>query len=508
MNKVAFGKVLTKKVRTFVITFLLVLFTTLSACIPPSAPPYSPGSSTQSSGIVQTPSGILQNSLLGDLSIGEVRKLLLDVLDRFNSSLRDAGTEIRTSGNSLEANAKDIIKEIDQKFGNRLDRTIKQLNAIEKAFFEDVGRTIQATENSIIAIQKNAGEEARQTIFEADILAYNSSYSLPCRNKIPRIVYATPNQVIVKNDDPFVKIRGNFLNIGSEAKVFVDEVETKVIARSSDEISLQIPDSILNDVSDVKLSSISLALYQTTVTPVICSAKNSLMENPLQISVKLTPQIVYQVEGFIEGSYASITPESTKENVQDFPQGFREIIDEDCTINETRRVEYSIPDGWEIIDKKYTELSSRGSSYLEGIDFTGNRAVVRIRLIGKYTSVRDPVLGIGKDFCDSRGSLKYDLTLVGRQQISTPEIVTRVALPRETFKITGSPGQTTFADIRHLSANAGLRDAEWYYTATVIGTVGRKIVPPVQINTNLPTEANLTSKMENGILSISIRSGH
>ncbi|EAZ91990.1 hypothetical protein [Crocosphaera chwakensis] len=449
--------------------------------------------------------GILQNILLGDISIAEIRKLLLDSLERLSSVIKDAGGEFREVGDSLENNANKVIKEIDKTFGNRLDKTIRQLNETEKKVFEDIGRVIQENENATEAIIKGAGKEARRAIFEGDIAAYNSLYSLPCRNKIPRIVYIEPDEVIVNNDDPFVKIRGNFLDIGSESKVKVDGIETNIIARNNNEIAIAIPEKILNNLDDSKLLSISLTLYKTTVIPVVCWARDSIINSPLQTSVKLTPQVKYNIEGYIEGNYEKITPEEVKEDIQNFPQRRTKVIDENCGVNETIRRDFLIEKGWEIIDKTFTEISANCGTSLEGIDFQGNRAVVRTRLKGcGYTTVRGPFGAILYKDCNGRGWHEYDLTLIGRRRTIIPEKRERISLPKETFNISGTSGQTTFTDIRHTSANTNLRDDNWYYTATIKGTRGRKQISPVQVNTNLPTAVNVTSKMENGILSIRI----
>jgi hypothetical protein len=98
------------------------------------------------------------------------------------------------------------------------------------------------------------------------------------------------------------------------------------------------------------------------------------------------------------------------------------------------------------------------------------------------------------------------LTIIGRQQQAiVPEQTISRTLPKEEFRIIGNPGQTTFSGIRHSQANSNLKNLRWYFKAEVTGTIGRRIIPPTQIDSNIAQTDKVKSRMENGILSIEIQ---
>jgi hypothetical protein len=452
--------------------------------------------------------GIIQKILLGDISVSNVRAALIQALEKLQETTRTAGDETRKTGDSLEKNGKNIVKEIDEKFGNRADILIRRLDDSERKFMQDVGKTIVVTNQASKELIEGSGKQARLTLSEADILAYNTSYSLPCRAKVPRIVYVADTPIIVGDQLPAVRIRGNFLDQGKLYEANINGISSKVLARGANELTLEIPDSVLDSVTTPQLFQISIKTQQTTYVPLICIPRVTDVPSPIQTTVQLQPQKTISVDAMIGGNYIVRKSPETKTETAEFPQPKEHVIDDNCGINETRRREYLIPQGWSIQDVRFNgPFSTGGSSYKEGIDIYPGKVVVRVRLIGKgYRTVHDPVFGevLYKD-CNGRGWLDFSVTMIGTKSTTQTFDPQTITITDESQSIQGTPGQQSFV-VRHSMAGRSLPEAAWRYTLKINRKIGRKIMPPIvlsdQIQTDLATST--TTTMNDGTLSIQV----
>ena len=452
--------------------------------------------------------GILQQILLGDISVSNVRAALIQALEKLQESTRTAGDEARKTGDSLEKNGKNIVKEIDERFGNRADILIRRLDDSERKFIQDVGKTIVLTNQASQDLVLKTGEQARLTLFEADILAYNTSYSLPCRPKVPRLVYVADTPIIVGNQLPAVRLKGNFLDQGKLYEAKINGISSKVVARAANELTLEIPDSVLDSVSAPQLVQVSIKTQQTTYIPLICIPRVTDVPSPIQTAVELQPQKTVSVDATIGGNYIVRKPPETKTENAEFPQEREHVIDENCAINETRRREYLVPQGWTIQDVRFNgPFSANGGSHKEGIDIYPDKVVVRVRLKGKgYRTIREPFTGaiLYRD-CNGRGWLDFSITMIGTKSTTQTFDPQTIVITDERQAIQGSPGQTSFV-VRHSMAGRSLPEASWRYTLTVNRQIGRKVMPPIvlsdQLQTHLPTSTATT--MNDGTLSVQI----
>ncbi len=451
--------------------------------------------------------GIIQRILLGDISVGNVRAALIQALEKLQETTRTAGDEARKTGDSLEKNGKNIIKEIDDRFGQRADTLIRRLDDSERKFMQDVGKTIVLTNQASKELVKGMGEQARLTLYEADILAYNTSYSLPCRSKVPRIVYVANTPVIVGDQLPVVKIRGNFLDQGKLNGATINNVSSKVLARGANELTLEIPASVFESVVAPQLYQVSINTQKTTYVPFICLARLADAIPPLQTTIELQPQKIVSVDSVIGGNYILRKPPVTTTETAEFPQQRVNVIDENCSINETRKVDYAIPQGWSIQDVKQTIFSANGGSYIEGVDIYSDKAVVRVRLIGKgYRIVREPITGaILYKNCNGRGWVNFAITMIGKKETIQSFDPQTITIPDESQSEQGAPGQTSFM-LRHSMGGRSLPEASWRYALTLKRKIGLKTMPPIilsdQIQTNLQTDT--TTMMNDGNLSIQV----
>jgi hypothetical protein len=190
-----------------------------------------------------------------------VKSALEDALSSFNTSISTADSEVRSTGDlnslgvgvdaptSLTEDVQNVLSDLNSGLGGRLDSALDKLSTRQLQLVQDAqpltkqlraaavaapNRTDSALEiqsvESELAIRR-MGKEVRRTIYEADITAYNASYSLPCRDQIPRTFYVTPNQIWVGAGDDVVKVHGNFLDLGTVARAEVDSVPAHIVYR-------------------------------------------------------------------------------------------------------------------------------------------------------------------------------------------------------------------------------------------------------------------------------------
>lgn len=233
------------------------------------------------------------------LTIGVVRLLLVDTLVQLQNVVETAGAEVKGVGNSLQASAQNVIKDIDSVFGSNLDLTFQNMDAMQRSLFRDAQILASQLERASITIAKVGGTEARRAISEADITAYNTSYSLPCRSQIPRFVYSLPEKLRAGSDTRSVTIKGNFLDIGPEPEITVESRPVKIVARNANQIRVEIPEELIEDVSTNREISIGARLYSREKT-LFCNYREVLSENSSSASVILLPSRIVSVEGWIQ----------------------------------------------------------------------------------------------------------------------------------------------------------------------------------------------------------------
>ena len=189
--------------------------------------------------------------------------------------------------------------------GDRLNDAINQLNKAEQQLMNDAllltGQLRRASE----AVVTKTGEELRLTLADADITAYNASYSLPCRDQIPRILYVSPPTVRLGIDEPELKIRGNFLDLGEKTSVIVGGVQENMIARSRNEIVIKVPDEVITSINASRSITVEVKTQKLVRKNwlVACPEELQQVQPSLTTSVKIRPRISYSVRAAISGTY-------------------------------------------------------------------------------------------------------------------------------------------------------------------------------------------------------------
>jgi hypothetical protein len=244
------------------------------------------------------------------LTIGAIRQGLNEALVGIQNATVTAGSEGRSLGNSLQANIQNVIADIDSRFGNRLDSTFDKLDKTERQFATDARDLIFRSKSAMISLTGAIGEESRRTIGEADIAAYNTSFSLPCRSQVPRVVYWTPTSTAAKGEEIIVSIHGNFLNLGNNLKILVGGTATLPVTRSDRIISVRLTREIVQKVADKSSVSIVISgLQKRMQEPWFlswifgCKEKMETVQDN-SIVVDLIPRLSYQVETEVWATYS------------------------------------------------------------------------------------------------------------------------------------------------------------------------------------------------------------
>jgi len=241
------------------------------------------------------------------LTVGSISQGLRDAATGLQTATLTAGGEARSVGNSLQANVQNVLADMDAKFANRSDEIFTSLAGAERQFMSDARDLIFRTQAAAKVIAPVMGDEARRTIGEADIAAYNTSYSLPCRTQAPRVVYWTPSTQIAQGEEIIVEIHGNFLGFGVAPRVLVDSKPITQFTRNDRIIAVKLSRELVQRITEK--SSIPIVvegLQRRVIEPrrfwFGCSEDLEQAQN-MSVTVVLIPRVSYRVSGRVWATY-------------------------------------------------------------------------------------------------------------------------------------------------------------------------------------------------------------
>ncbi|WP_412972958.1 hypothetical protein [Glaciecola sp. MF2-115] len=338
------------------------------------------------------------NVMLGDLSA---------MIDQVGGQMRETIREVEKSSSQL-------IAELDATFGDRLDTVLRDLDAKELRAMEDALALVEQTQRSIEAIERGAAEVAITTLFEADILAYDSLKNLPCIKKTPRLVYATDTLFRVWNDDiprltslknkkqtEIITLRGNFLNretpkvsasiLGSDT-IFELEV---VGGALPNQYSILLSDELI-----VKLSSTNNSVQNVAINSSIknCEKDGEWTEQTLLLTI--LPPIKYVL-------HASITPKFEEPRIGSRRFTFGETGSSKCNDNYPVGDTYSVGPSPTVLDWRLNITSQNCGS---GVTSQVPSGAFGVKVSGKIRGCgRDCFLGVCN--CKGRGWLAFNIDI-------------------------------------------------------------------------------------------------
>jgi hypothetical protein len=423
------------------------------------------------------------------LTILSIKSLLESALQGLQRAIGTAGAEVRSSAEQMQANAQNVITDIDARFGKRLDQSVNAIHGIELQFIEDAVLMTEKINSATNDIVRNAGKEARHTIQDTDILAYNAVYSLPCRTKTARVLCQTPELIRVGVDPSEVTLHGNFLDLGASPSVAVDGHNAELIARASTQMVIRVPDSVLSGISSARSISVQVRnLTSEWTMPLLCwlTSFDSTAKEPVSLAVMIHPPLAITIDAKIGGQY-------TRQATQAF-SFHHEDSDGDCGANRPSDKTWCLPAGWRVTQMGIRRNSANCNSSIASPTASGDRcAFVGARVAGcGYDN-----LVVARN-CKGRGWVDYDVTLNGESDDVAP-------IPERKFS-DGSPTGIKTSFLLQYDNPEMYPRAEWTYQVEIAVKVGGKPIRTVVVSNGAQNHDGVRSRILNGALSLEINS--
>jgi hypothetical protein len=426
------------------------------------------------------------------LTVLAAKAALEGALGELRAALTDATNDLRSLGNSLQANAQNVVQDVDRMLGSKMNLAFDRLDAAELRLMEDVQALTRQVQGATLQVVQRAGEEARRSIVEADIAAYNASYSLPCRSAPPRVLASFPARLVARRSSPVLQLRGNFLRQGTLSAV-INGRPARILERLDTALSVEVPAEVVQAVADAEvLASVVInGLERVERAPRLwglmgCAETRALVaEKPMALSV-IEPPYQVQVEGTVRYEYTA------SRDVTEPEQEFSRTGSDRCDDNSRADEQWCVAGGT-LAGVQVSDVRTNCNSGYEGNLPSGERCVlVRGRVAG-CGAVRGPFnawLG-----CKGRGWLKYKIQLVRRepfQAMSADAHIDRKA----------DPGVWSFAF--DLPSSTGLTAAQPRYNLTVRLMQGKRTVTMHALTHANPNAGPVTSRVQGGVLAVEV----
>jgi hypothetical protein len=417
------------------------------------------------------------------LAIGAVKNALEESLTSFNNTLQTGGGEVKGAGNSLQANAQNVIADIDRVFGKNLNLTFDRMNAQQRALYRDAQRLTQQVNQAALDVLGKTAEEARRTIAEADITAYNASYSLPCRSQIARVVYVTPARIRLGRDVAEFSLRGNFLDGPQNVRVTVDGAPTTVIARSVSEIRIAVPAAVAAKIDSERAIRVEVPLVDTRRTNLWLFCPTSQSSRLSTASVTVAPRRFVSMTGWIQ---ASQLVEERVPRSAEFDSG----APNDCDINVDVSQQICAPEGYSIADTGQLSIqSAAGGSRAGPPTASGDRC---IHVPGRHVGSGYNRYPFGVKDCRGRGWIHWTLAYAIKRDV-------RQSVAR--FEFTEAAKDQASWNVVYPDYDK-LRSPEWKYAVRAVVQVG-SVTRTYDISDAQELSGPISARLNNGTLTVS-----
>ena len=424
------------------------------------------------------------------LTVLAAKSALEGAIAELRKALADTTNDLRSLGNSLQANAQNVVLDVDRTLGSKINLTFDRLDATELRLMEDVQALTKQVQTATSQIVSKAGDQARMTIVEADIAAYNASYSLPCRSAPPRVVASFPARLTARRTAATLQLKGNFLRQGN-VSVTVNDRPARVVERLDTSLTVELPPELVSSVKDdeVIASATVSGLERIERAPRLwgllgCGESRSVVsEKPIGLSI-IEPPYFLSLAGTLRYEYTA------SRDVVESEQSFSRTGSNQCDDNSRADEQWCVSSGT-LANVQVRDVGANCNSGYEGTTPSGDRCVL----------VRGKVAGCGADRgpfntwlgCRGRGWLNYKIQLTRRETFQTTTADSQVTR-------TGAPGTWSFAV--DMPNPAGLTNPLARYNVTVNLMQGRKVVSTYAITHANPNVGPITSRVNGGVLAV------
>lgn len=426
------------------------------------------------------------------LAVLAVKQALESAIGDLRRALGDVASDLTSLGNSLQANAQNVIQDVDRLLAKNINLTFDRLDATELRLMEDVQALTKQVQTATAFVVAKAGDEARRTIVDADIAAYNASYSLPCRSAPPRVVASFPARLVAGRTAPTLQLRGNFLRQGANMAVTVNGKPARLVERLDTALTVEIPAEIIALVKDDELiaSATVAGLERVERAPrgwglFGCGeTRSTVSEKPIAMSI-IEPPYTLALTG--SARYEHTTTRDTREPTQtvDFKG------DDRCEDHFRVDRPYCVSSGT-VAAAQVDITGMRCRSTYEGWVPSGDRCVLVRGTVGGCGARRSPVGRVWLE-CRGRGHLGYNLVLTRRENVQVESGA--VAIERA-----GAPGTWTFSI--DMPSPVNLANPLPRYNVNVLLKQGQKTIQTVAVSHANPNAGPITSRVNGGILAI------
>lgn len=429
------------------------------------------------------------------LTIGAIRQGLNETLTGLQSATVTAGSEGKSLGNSLQANIQNVIADIDARFGKRLDYTFERLDGAERQFATDARDLIYRSRAATTALKDVIGDESRQTIGEADIAAYNTSYSLPCRTQSPRVVYWTPTRAIAKGEEIVVSVHGNYLNFGANAKILVDGKPSTAVTRNDRVISVKLPREVIQKVTDTSSIPIVISgLERRVLEPRFmswlsgCSEKLESTQSS-SVTIVLQPRFNYRIQAEVWANYKEWSAPAVQQ--RDHFYRSSDNCDHDENVSFTACVP---PESMRVVEGRYSVNNKSGPSAFGPAVASGSNCILfNGRLKGSGYN-----WFLGTRNCQGSAWLDVNWEVVAQRQDS-----------KETVRLRSNDvlpiGQYSHA-VNNAQSPIG-EDWQWRYVVRIDQMRGSQVLATETLTDGRLDNGNgWISAMKDGVLTVSLPS--
>ena len=344
-------------------------------------------------------------------TVAGVSAALSAAIEQFRQAISQAGDELRSLGNSLQANAQNVLQDLDTSLKNRMDQGVDSLDKEERKLATDAETLTRQLQQATEAVIHKSGDEARKTIVEADIAAYDTLYSLPCRDQRPRILAAFPEDVVVGKGPFVLSLLGNYLTFGDNLTATVDGQAAKVVEKLEHSLKIQLPDDIAPlSLSHARVTSVQISgldtLKRTLWFGLVCR-ESKASQTPMAAAVTIKPPIKLSLSGTLQSSQLVqvTTPDPA---VRRFDRTGSDHCDDAGDVS----AQYctTIPDAIATSGDVHVESANCGSA-AGSANPSGPRCVLVPGHLQGCGADRDPVFKTWLN-CKGRGWLKYTVTLM------------------------------------------------------------------------------------------------
>ncbi len=418
----------------------------------------------------------------GPITVGAIQIALNDILTDLDATLRNAIGEIKTIGAQLQANLQEVLTDFDDILGDKLEYTFDRLKETELRFVEDIQTVIKQAERFVKLATEGLQELAYITAAEADILAYNALYALPCRHHIPRLIYTAPRKLQLEKhkSEYYFKLRGNFLNYG-DPKIKLEDKSIDLLSLTANEISVRVPAERFNNVNTEKAFKMACLLYK-------CESKSSRarvsqMKREQSLSVIVSPPVEYSIN-------VKIAPKAKLPTLQKMTFPYYKK-DNNCKANYSIDKSWCLPSGWEVVEFRHEVTSSNCDSRINAVRGSGKRCVL----------VEAHLQGCGTTWlggCKGRGWLGYKLFVKGKKYAWGGLPIYTKNYPVE------NPDQRTFSFSYPHQVPEDHKGVKWLYEVKLTIRIGDRIIPIILNETNPNHEEVTTRISEEGRLIIEL----